>query len=504
VRSGAVVRHVCALAAAVALVALTGCSGARDRPPRVVRLASADPAGIEHYPAVAFFVDRVAQLSHGRLRIAVDERWAPGRERPLLLDVARGGADLGWAHTSSFEELGVRSFDALDAPMLVDGYAIEHAVLRSSLATQMLAGTRSVGLDGLALLSGPRSHLVGVGQPMRRPEDLRHLAFGVHGVITGRTRLQQPTATLATRALRAFRVPMFHDFVDALYAEPGSGAAAFEDDLDALFFDRYPGGCQSQGADCGALDPWVTANVRLWPRAAVLVANPSSLQALPANERAWIEKAASQAAEYSTTLGLREEQRLVPELCAAGVRFAAASDRDLAGLRRALRTVYAELERSPRTRSAIQRIEQMRRTTARDAALVLPSGCGRPERPGRRPGGVRSTIPDGVYRARITDADLRREGAHRAGNRAGTATLTLRGGHWRLLLSEPGRTLQSGTYAGTPLRTTWAYDGRRPNQSYVSVVVGRDGGLRFHVVRALDLPFARATYASHVFERIGR
>jgi hypothetical protein len=35
------------------------------------------------------------------------------------------------------------------------------------------------------------------------------------------------------------------------------------------------------------------------------------------------------------------------------------------------------------------------------------------------------------------------------------------------------------------------------------VVVGRDGSLRFHVVSALDLPFARATYASHAFERIG-
>lgn len=496
-------RHVCALAAALALVAVTGCSGSGDRSTRTLRLASADPAGIEHDPAVSFFVDRVAKLSNGRLRITVDERWAPGREKQLLLDVARGRADLGWAHTSSFEEVGLRSFDALDAPMLLDGYAIQRAVLRGSLAKQMLAGTRSAGLRGLALLSGPLSRLVGVGQAMRTPEDLHHLSFGVHGVITAKSRIRQTTAVLATRALRAFRVPMYHDFVEAFYAVPGGGPAAFEDDLDAIFFDRYGGGCRSADTDCGTLDPWVTANVVLWPRAAVLVANPRRLQALPANERAWIEKAASQAADYSTTLGLREEQRRVPELCAAGVRFATASHRDLAALRRALRKVYAQLERSPRTRSAIRRIERLRRTTAVDAALALPSGCSRPGRPSRRARGVRSPIPDGVYRARITDSDLRTADAHRAGNRAGTATLTLRGGRWRLLFSEPGRTLQSGTYAGTPLRTTWAHDGSRRNESYVSVVVGRDGGLRFHVVRALDVPFARATYASHAFERIG-
>jgi TRAP-type transport system periplasmic protein len=494
----------CALAAALALVAMTGCSASRHRPVRTLRLASADLAGIEHDPAVAFFVDRVATLSNGRLRIAVDERWAPGHETQLLRDVARGRADLGWSHTSSFEELGVRSFDALDAPMLVDGYAIERAVLHSSLATRMLAGTRSVGLDGLALLSGPLSRLVGVGQALRRPADLRHLSFGVHGVILVRSRIRQTTAALASRALGAFRVPMYHDFVEALYAVPGGGPAAFEDDLDTLFFDRDSRGCRLAAPDCRALDPWVTANLVLWPRAAVLVANPTWLQALPADERAWIEEAASQAAEYSTTLGLRQEQRLVTELCAAGVRFATASHRDLGALRRALRKVYPQLERSPRTRAAIRRIERLRRTTAVDAPLAIPSACGRPGRPSLRARGVRSAIPDGVYRARITDRDLRTADAHREGNRAGTATLTLRGGRWRLLLSEPGRTLQSGTYAGTPLRTTWAYDGSRRDESYISVVVGRDGGLRFHVVRALDLPFARATYASHVFERIGR
>jgi hypothetical protein len=413
-------------------------------------------------------------------------------------------ADLGWSHTSTFEEVGVRSFDALDAPMLVDGYAVQRAVLRSSLATQMLTGTRSVGLHGLALLSGPLSRLVGVGQPMRQPEDLHHLSFGVHGVITGKRRIRPTTAVLATLALRAYRVPMYHDFVEALYTGPGGGAAAFEDDLDAIFFDRYGGGCRSEEPGCGTLDPWVTANVVLWPRAAVLVANPKRLEALPAHERAWIEQAASQAADYSTTVGPREEQRLVPELCAAGVRFATASHRDLAALRRALRKVYARLERSPPTRSAIRRIERLRRTTAVDAALAVPSGCGRPGRPARGARGVRSPLPDGVYRARITESDLRRTGAHRAGNRAGTATLTLRGGRWQLLFSEPGRTLERGTYAGTLLRTTWAYDGSGRDESYVSVVVDPDGGLRFHVVSALDLPFARATFASHIFQRIGR
>src|SRR6185436_20677174 len=99
----AVVAGLAALAAVAA--AACGGSGPRERA-HVLRLASADPAGIEHEPSVAFFARRVEALSHGRLRIAVDERWAGGgtaRETDLLRDVARGGADLGWAHTRSFD-----------------------------------------------------------------------------------------------------------------------------------------------------------------------------------------------------------------------------------------------------------------------------------------------------------------------------------------------------------------------------------------------------------------
>ena len=99
---------------------------------------------------------------------------------------------------------------------------------------------------------------------------------------------------------------------------------------------------------------------------------------------------------------------------------------------------------------------------------------------------------------RLPRADHRR----RPAGRPGTATLTLRNGRWRLELREPGRTVQRGMYAGPALRTTWTYDGAQPSTSYVSIVVRRDASLRFHVVMAYDMASARATFASHPFERI--
>jgi TRAP-type C4-dicarboxylate transport system substrate-binding protein len=485
----------------LALVMGTGCSHAGGQPARVLTLGSADPAGIEHAPAVQFFVDRVAKLSGGRLRIVVDQRWAPDRETALLRGVGRGATDLAWAHTRSLEPVGVRNFVALDAPMLVDSYGLEHAVLRSSLASSMLAATRSVGLRGLAVLAGPLSRLVGVGEPLRRAADLRGVAFGVHDLVEVHGKLMS-SAGFAPRALRGFGVVLSPANVDALYANPRGGSAAFEDDLDSLFFDRHAGACPPNEDRCAAYDPWVTANVVLWARPAVLVANPGRFAALPPRERAWIEEAASQAAAYSLTLGHGAEQQLVPELCAAGVRIATASRADVASIRRPLARVYAQLERSPGTRAAIRRIRRLRANTRADEPLAAPAACGGSGSATRSARGVRSSLPDGVYRARITERDLRAAEARGAGVRAGLATLTLRGGRWRLVFTEPGRTVQTGTYAGTPLRTTWAYDGDTRNESFFSVVVGRGGDLRFHVVTAFDLSSAQATYASHVFERI--
>ena len=69
-------------------------------------------------------------------------------------------------------------------------------------------------------------------------------------------------------------------------------------------------------------------------------------------------------------------------------------------------------------------------------------------------------------------------GANRAADRTGTATLTLRGGRWRLVFTEPGRSVRTGTNAGTALRTAWATTtGAHATQAYVSIpAVQGDGG----------------------------
>jgi TRAP-type C4-dicarboxylate transport system substrate-binding protein len=488
-----------ACAAVIAALGLAGCGGGASQHARVLHMASAGPLGVEHDPAVAFFVDRVAQLSGGRLRIALDERWARGataRESALLRDVAHGRADLGWAHTSSFDRIGVDSFQVLQAPLLIDRDSTQDAVIHSPLAAQMLAGTRSAGLEGLALLAGPLSRLVGVNRPLRGAGDLRGVLIAVH---------DSALAEDAVHALHSYSKPITARSTSLLYvdtvSEPGP-PGALEDDPDAVFFDRYGGECGAQEAACDRVGPWLAANATLWPRTAVLVGNPQRLRDLDARERAWVTEAAKQAATYSTTQDA-DDARTLSELCAGGVRVTEMPRAALARLRRAWRPVYRRLEARPAARAALREIRRLRAQAPAATPLRPLPGCSGPSPVGDAARGVRSTLPDGVYRVQITDADLRAVGANRAGDRTGTATLTLRDGRWRLVFTEPGRSVGTGTYAGTALRTAWATDGSTRDEAYVSIAVRDDGALAFHVGSANNLATTQAIYASHAWRRIG-
>jgi TRAP-type C4-dicarboxylate transport system substrate-binding protein len=484
--------------AAVAALGLAGCGGGGQHA-RVLHMASADPLGIEHDPAVAFFIDRVAQLSGGRLRIALDEHWArdaTARDPALLRDVAHGRADLGWAHASSFDRIGVDSFQALQAPLLVDRDSTQDAVIHSAVAAHMLAGTRRAGLEGLALLAGPLSRLVGVNRPLRDAGDLRGVLIAVH---------DSALTEDAVHALHSYPQPITARRTSLLYvdtiSEPGP-PGALEDDPDAVFFDRSSGECDGPRAACDRVGPWLAANATLWPRTAVLVGNPQRLRALGARERAWVTEAARQAATYSTTQD-GDDARTLSELCAGGVRVTEMPRGALARLRQAWQPVYRQLEARPDARAALREIRRLRAQAPAATPLRPAPGCSPPSPVDDAARGVRSTVPDGVYRVQVTDADLRAVGANRAGDRTGTATLTLSGGRWRLVFTEPGRSVRTGTYAGTALRTAWATDGSTRDEAYLSIAVRDDGALAFHVGSASNLATTQAIYASHTWRRIG-
>ncbi len=98
---------------------------------------------LDFTPQIQYLLDRAAQVSEGNVQIEVVFEvgdFAPDAEQQVVNEVADGEFDLGYVGTQGFEALGAENFVALTAPMLIDSYALEDAVIESGVTDQMLQG----------------------------------------------------------------------------------------------------------------------------------------------------------------------------------------------------------------------------------------------------------------------------------------------------------------------------------------------------------------------------
>src|SRR5581483_4275575 len=292
-------------------------------------------------PAAGDFVSRVQRLSHGALQLEVESYWGSGAhdaEQQLVRAVSTGKVDLGIVGTRAMDELGVRSFQALTAPLLVDSYPLERAVIASPIPGRMLAGLAPLKLTGLGVLGEGLRKPVAVKAPLLGPDSWRGVTFAAF-------RSRAAAATVRALGARASDV-----WGDALSTALTNGRVqGAENDL----ITYYTNDRQAQA-------PYVTANVNLWPRTEVVFANAASLGKLTSEQQGWLRAAAAGAAAASTERWDHDGQ-LAAELCKAGAHLVNASPADLAALRTSLAPVYASLGRDPQTRAFLARIEAMKR-----------------------------------------------------------------------------------------------------------------------------------------------
>jgi TRAP-type transport system periplasmic protein len=251
--------------AAIAAFAAAACAGGGDSEdkaggssePLVLRLANTN-GQLDFTPAVVDFVDRVEELSGGDLRIEAVNEWgdfASNAEQRVVKDVAAGEIDLGWVGTRVFDTLDVKSFQALTAPMLIDSYALESAVIESGITEQMMHGLDDLGVAALGVLPDGLRKPIGVTGPILGPADWRGLMFGT---------LRSNGQAEAIRALGATPAQV-HRKERAEGLEQGT-IQGFET---SIWSHRHD-------PELAVLAPYVTSNVTLWPQMDVLLAKPGT------------------------------------------------------------------------------------------------------------------------------------------------------------------------------------------------------------------------------------
>jgi TRAP-type transport system periplasmic protein len=248
------------------------------------------------------------------------------------------------------DTFGVKSFQGLQAPLLIDSYPLQRAVLRSDMPARMLAGLDRIGLVGLSLVANKLRHPFGT-KPLAGRSDYKGKRIRVFA---------SNVQTLTMRALGAR--PSYEGWADLAGGLIQHELQGMESDLITYSANDY-----------ASVAPYATVNVTLWPRTIALVANGKAFAALSSDQQAWLRQAAADATAYSLTLP-NADQKALNRACTAGARAVVATPADLATLKEAVAPVYASIERDRQTKSFVQAIRALKRRTPAPA-LAVPKKC---------------------------------------------------------------------------------------------------------------------------------
>lgn len=334
--------------ATASLLALSACGAGGDKAgaeaaPEPVVLTMLDPLSFDGSRG---FVDEVERVSNGRLRIEVVGNWHNKdvtKEGDLIAAVRDGEAQLGITPVRAWHDAGVRSFDALIAPFLVDSLELQTAVLKSDIAGQMLAGASTAGVAGIGILPGP----------MRQPMGITRDLLGASGY-DGASIAISPSA-VATRSFEALGATATVSVFEHESMAPFDG---MELHIEALDGNLYDDTVQS-----------ITTNVSLWPRPLVLFGNSAAMAALSADQRQFLQQAAVTAIDAKDATDLAVARYAVGNVCRRGkVTFLRATPAQLDELRARFAPVYQWLREDPATAGFLDRIQALS-----PAAVVDPA-----------------------------------------------------------------------------------------------------------------------------------
>ena len=338
----------------------SGCfSGSKDRAggdigPRtaVLTLASHDTGA-----DVREWAEAVRRLSRGSLRIVIKSDWRRNEidpEKDAIADVRAGKVGLASIPVRAYDTFGVRSFEGLLAPFLIDSYALEAKVLASHLPAQALSGVKPLGVRGIALLPGPLQHVVSVSDAMLAPSDYQAQPIGIR------------RSELAASTFRALGTTSIDLQPDADVLRLGG----VEGDLATLVARRV---------DTATADETLPSNVSFWPDVMSIVMNDKAFAALTPTQQEALEHAGRAALGPSMQRVERDEHTALSLMCRDAAQpghlaFLSATHSQRAALRAAVGPVYRRLRQRAATRRLIASVEAIKKHVTRPRAPDCPAG----------------------------------------------------------------------------------------------------------------------------------
>ena len=319
--------------------------------PAPLELRMANTRGYQADP----FLERVVKLSGGQITLRADVKLGQPTltsEPEALRAVRAGQVDIAIVPTRSFDAVGVKTFDALMDPMVVDSLALQEKVLADPLARDMLDDLASAGLVGIGVLPGP----------IRLPNGITRRMLGPATYVGARIAINaSPISERAIKALGAVPVESAFEGADM------TGFDGLEQQASSVAANQYDG-----------IVRWMTTNVGLWPRPVAIVAGASAWGRLTDTQRGWLVRAANGA--LSDTTNRRSDVQDIGNMCRRGrIAMVSASAGEISQLRRAFAPVDRWLRGDVTTAGYLDRIQTIKKRLG-DTQSGQPVDCAEPSR----------------------------------------------------------------------------------------------------------------------------
>jgi TRAP-type transport system periplasmic protein len=300
--------------------------------------------------AVDYFIREVNRLSSGRIRITGRPSY-PQPEPNLLADVRSGTVEMATVSTAVWDGAGINAFQALQAPFLVDGYALERQIIAGPTGRRMAAAaTRSAqNVVVLAIAEGG----------LRKPVGTR--ALNSIAAFRG-AKIRAPQSRVLAIGLRAIGAePDPLPLPEVYQALQNGTVTGMEANLGLIATSKFY-----------EVAKFVTGNVNFWPFPHAISINRNVWNRLSAADKAVLRRAAARVPAYS--IGVVSARSTLPQdLVNCGVRFVNASPREVARFRARGRTAYAVLSRRDATTGRyIREIQAIKRRFRAPAPAALP------------------------------------------------------------------------------------------------------------------------------------
>ena len=389
-------------------------SGGDAAPTTTLKMATMEPRGAPYTDSVLEYARQVKQLSDGSLRVQIiwdgAEQllggYGPKAEQDVAGLVQSGKLAAALIPARAWDELGVTSLQALQAPFLVSSEQLVEQIVQSELAEELLAGLEEAGVVGLTLIPESLRHPVGFARPLLTVDDF-----------AGAT-IRAPLSNASYRLLEALAAKPIDTCCDefSLAVTNGSIAGA-EAAFNVIGILPRPG--------------TMTANITFFPKVNTIVVNDDVFRRLGDKQQEILREAAGKTLRFKL-VNASSEVEDAAVYCRNGGTIAFASEADVEALQQAARPVYDALEADEQTRELIAQFRRMKAESS--GAVPLPQGCAaRSETPSTTTGSAPSEFPEGVYRVERSAQYLIGKGMdpQTAHEFAGIVTLTFENGRWR-------------------------------------------------------------------------